>query len=339
MSEFSERIEQLKRWAAVNFNTPSNRRAELQGLVGPLYDKLDIIMRQNENLMRQVLTPPEHFWRGTPEHTPLAAPAPMVFDKGVLCRAHMFREPYFSFWVQELDEILRYHRKLWEFVFVCQALYERGALVEGARGLGFGVGTEPLSAYFASRGCTVVGTDMGLEEAMAAGWTDSPQHAASLAQMARPKIIPMDEFQKRVSFRVVDMNHVPEDLTDFDFCWSACAFEHLGSLEHGMAFVERSIQTLKVGGYAVHTSEYNLTSNDDTVTHGPTVYYRRRDYEDLARRVTEAGHEITPFDFHPGYGHVDRHIDVPPFGEYLHLKQQLAGWAVTSIGFVIRRLH
>lgn len=324
---------QLRNWLAGGFTS------QLTDALRPIHGKLDVLERQNRNLTRQLLTPPNHMWREAPGPHPEPEPAEMIFAQGQLCRAQSFRQPYFSYWAAELHERLRYHRKLWEFVFVCQALYERGLILPGRRGLGFGVGTEPLSAYFASKGCEIVGTDMDVEAAIEAGWTESPQHATGLAHMARPAMIPMEVFESRVRFRVVDMNEVPTDLTNFDFCWSACAFEHLGTIERGLAFVERSIQTLKVGGYAVHTSEYNLTSNEDTICEGPTVLFRRRDFEALARRVADAGHQITPIDFHPGYGHVDRHIDTPPFNEDLHLKVQMDGWAFTSIGFVIRRMH
>jgi len=41
------------------------------------------------------------------------------------------------------------HRKLWEWCFIAQALFERGMLERGLRGLGSAVGSEPLSALFA----------------------------------------------------------------------------------------------------------------------------------------------------------------------------------------------
>ena len=43
---------------------------------------------------------------------------------------------------------------------IAQALYERGKLKPGSRGLGFAVGKEPLSDLFASFGCDVVATDL-----------------------------------------------------------------------------------------------------------------------------------------------------------------------------------
>jgi hypothetical protein len=45
------------------------------------------------------------------------------------------------------------HRKMWEWLFIAEALHEREMLEPGRRGLGFGVGREPLVALFAARGC------------------------------------------------------------------------------------------------------------------------------------------------------------------------------------------
>jgi hypothetical protein len=42
------------------------------------------------------------------------------------------------------------HRKLWEWCYIAQVLWERGLLQPGRPGLGFGVGHEPLAALFAS---------------------------------------------------------------------------------------------------------------------------------------------------------------------------------------------
>ena len=52
------------------------------------------------------------------------------------------------------------HRKLWEWIFIIEALSERGMLTAGRRGLGFGVGQDPLAAIFASHGVSVVATDV-----------------------------------------------------------------------------------------------------------------------------------------------------------------------------------
>lgn len=132
------------------------------------------------------------------------------------------------------------------------------------------------------------------------------------------------------------MNAIPEALRGFDFCWSACALEHLGSLEAGARFVESSLRTLAPGGVAVHTTEFNLSSNDDTVDAGHTVIYRRRDLEALAERLRARGHHVEPLDFDPGSGVLDRYVDVPPFLAEPHLRLRLERFDCTSIGLIVR---
>ena len=47
-----------------------------------------------------------------------------------------------AYWLGELGVPVVFHRKLWEYAYLLQALHENGALREGARGLGFsGAGT------------------------------------------------------------------------------------------------------------------------------------------------------------------------------------------------------
>jgi hypothetical protein len=133
------------------------------------------------------------------------------------------------------------------------------------------------------------------------------------------------------------MNNIPPELTGFDFCWSSCAFEHLGSIEKGLTFVEKSIDCLKPGGWAIHTTEYNLFSNDATVDNSGTVLFRRCDFEALAARLTEKGHRIAPLSFEPGDGLIDNHIDIAPYCDEPSLKIALLGFATTSFGIVVQR--
>lgn len=260
-----------------------------------------------------------------------------VFETGDVCRQESFEQPEFAYWSRRLGQQLRYHRKLWEFVFICQAAWERGLLSPGLRGLGFGVGVEPLTALFAHEGVQVTATDLDPDAAVLSGWSDTQQHAAAKAALAFPEICPMDLFDERVDFRVVDMNAVPDDLTGFDFCWSACALEHLGSIQNGLDFVVRSIDTLKPGGWAIHTTELNLTSNDDTVDNMSTVLFRQKDFEALSDRLAALGHRMLPINFDPGLGLLDRYIDLPPFRSEPHLRLALWGYPATSVGVLIQK--
>ena len=179
-----------------------------------------------------------------------------------LCKQADFSLDAYRYWSSAVGLPPTLHRKHWEFFYLCQALYERELLEQGRTGLGFGVGHEPLPALFASRGCTIVATDQAPDDAVkgrvardwaACRWACSTRTARICAPAT---------FRERVSFEVVDMNDIPAHLRDrFDFCWSACCLEHLGSLAHGLRFIENSLHTLKIGGMAVHTTEFNLSSD------------------------------------------------------------------------------
>lgn len=273
---------------------------------------------------------------GNPPIIP-GVPGANVLPHSIACRSDSFLQPWFSYWTARFRVRMRQHRKLWEFVFICQALWERGALRPGSRGLGFGVGTEPMAAVFASEGCKIVGTDMAPDGATALGWIEGQQHALGKEALRRPELCPDDVFEENVSFRVVDMNYVPDDLTGFDFCWSSCALEHLGSIELGLAFIERSLDCLKPGGWAVHTTELNLSSNDDTVDHMGTVLFRQQDFLALAERLAANGHRLAPLDFDPGDGPADRYVDVAPFLQDPCLKIALMGYVTTSFGLIIQK--
>jgi hypothetical protein len=228
------------------------------------------------------------------------------------------------------------HRKMWEWLFICEALREAGMLQAGRRGLGFGVGREALVSVFAGMGCHLVATDLGAQRARDAVWTESnDQYAGGLAGLNEYGFCPPDEFQERVEYRDLDMNAIPDDLRDFDFTWSSCAFEHLGSLAAGMDFVVAQMQCLKPGGIAVHTTELNVSSDTDTIAEGGTVLYRKRDIEDLVRRLRADGHRIA-YDFSEGRRSEDRHVDVPPFSN-THLRTKLGEYVTTSIALVIKK--
>lgn len=274
-------------------------------------------------------------FHGSPPGSP--QPSPIPFGSGV-CRQSHFSLDLYRYWAGKLGQPPRFHRKQWEFVFLSQALWERGCLEPGKRGLGFGVGLEPLAALFASFGCRVLATDLEPDRARGAGWVASHQNAASLADLDFPGICPSEQFRERVSFRNADMNAIPRDLRGFDFCWSSCALEHLGSLEQGRRFVHQALETLKPGGIAVHTTEYNLSSDDLTLESPHLSVFRRTDVLELVESLEKEGHRVAPLDLSPGEGLVDRYVDLPPFSRpEPHLRLYLKRFACTSLGLVVRR--
>jgi Methyltransferase domain len=195
-----------------------------------------------------------------------------------LCTQQELESEGFQKWADLLREPhLLLHRKIWEWCFITRVLEEQGMLAAGRRGLGFAVGREPLVAQYAACGASIVATDLDVDHAAEAGWVGSGEHAASLAVLNERAICPQDVFDRSVRFQEVNMLDIPTELRDFDFVWSSCAFEHLGSLQAGVDFVVSSMDCLRPGGLAVHTTEFNVGSNDATMAVGGTVIYRERD--------------------------------------------------------------
>jgi len=246
-------------------------------------------------------------------------------------------EPVYAKWCSAIRDPRIRHRKVWEWVYILEVLKQHGMLAEGKRGLGFGCGTEPLSALMASMGCEILATDLDTETAEKQGWwTKTHQHAGGLAQLNEAGICDPDTFARKVAYRSCDMNAIPSDMRGFDFTWSSCSLEHLGSLENGLEFIERSIGCLKPGGVAVHTTEFNLGTNHRTLESRVTVAYRKKDIEGLALRMIGKGYQIPHINFSPGDRMLDRVVDRPPY-RHSHLKLLVSRHLLTSIGlFVVK---
>jgi hypothetical protein len=269
---------------------------------------------------------------------PPAVVMPAIHGGGSrLCRQRDFATDAFRYWVGRFGILPVMHRKLWEWFFVADVLATRGLFHQGARGLGFGVGTEPLTALFAAHDCQVVATDLdpASTEVSAQGWIDTNQHASKLDSLSRPQICSPEEFSRRVTFRFVNMNHIPADLRYFDFTWSCCSLEHLGSLQHGTDFVINSVKCVRPGRIAVHTTEFNLSSDTETFESKECSIYRRHDIELLVSQLEALGHTVEPIDWNRGTGIADRYVDLPPYNAPMHLRLKLAGFDCTSVGLVI----
>lgn len=245
-------------------------------------------------------------------------------------------EPTYAYWCERIHEVPRFHRKQWEFCYILQALAHYGAMRPGARGLGFGVGEEPLPAVLAAHGVAVVATDLEPIRARELGWVDTEQHAHSKEMLNSRNICEPVVFNQLVEFQHADMNRIDCDLRDFDLCWSSCALEHLGSIEQGLRFIQKSLDCLKPGGIAVHTTEYNCYSDTVTLDNDSTVLFRRSDFMALAERLGDAGHKLA-FNFDLGDKPLDVHIDLPPYAPDNHLKLALAGYVTTSFGIIVRK--
>jgi SAM-dependent methyltransferase len=316
----------------------------------PHLDALSMALKDIPNTTRSVKAIAAHIARE--ERARLAdKPAPKLPRRigltGRLCRQADIDSPWMWHWFSVMGTVPSYHRKAWESAFVLQGLWEAGMLAPGRRGLGFAVGKEPLPSIFAARGAEVLATDLDAGDSRAASWATTNQNAAQLEDLHWPRLVDRETFLARCRFRAVDMNHLPADLAGgFDFVWSSCSFEHLGSIEKGLAFVENAMACLRPGGVAVHTTEFRFHADGALLDNWGTVLFRRQDMEALAARLAARGHEMLPIDYRPGHRPLDGYVDVPPFGAHRgegfalhgvpHLRLSVDGFAATSIGIIVR---
>lgn len=257
--------------------------------------------------------------------------------KSSLCKAADIRSDWYRRWCGELNEAPRFHRKQWEFVYVMQALWERGCIAPGKKGLVFAVGTEPGPSVFAKYGCDILATDIFPARGAEMGWTNANQLCFGLESLNTRNLCDEETLVRRVSYRPVDMNAIPDDLTGFDFNWSSCSFEHLGSIDKGIDFLKNQLRTLRPGGWAVHTTEFNISSDNETIDKGDTVVFRKKDIDAAMNELRKEGHFVEEVDYSLGGEPEDFQVDYLPHRQEVHLKLQLDKYVVTSIGLIIRK--
>ncbi|MGX7004355.1 hypothetical protein [Caballeronia sp. KNU42] len=309
--------------------------SDIRSEVASLREKITVLENSFDGRVATAIR--DHMYLPTTSHWSRDKPF-MSFSS---CSAADFLHPRYTDICNVLDHPLIFHRKLWEWIFVFYHLEQAGVLAAGKRGVGFGVGQERLPAAFASRGASVLATDAPPEIGISSGWTATGQHSDNLAELKYPRIVSGEKFDAQVSHRFCDMNDIDDDIIGFDFTWSCCCLEHLGSLEAGLQFIVNSVEkTLSVGGVAVHTTELNLSSNDDTIESGHTVLYRHRDLTELVSRLRTLGHDVKPFIIAPDSHVLDFYVDLPPYASSPHLKMRFDKYVTTSAGIVVRkRVH
>lgn len=254
---------------------------------------------------------------------------------------NQYKDNIYTYWCNEMNHCPRWSRKTWEFVYILQTLHRHNMIKDNMKGIGFGCGREPLSGVFVKHGCKIVATDLSNENAYQAGWRDTSEHSRSLDEIyiESQNIIEKEIFFNNVEYYNVDMNNIPNDFDNkYDFVWSACALEHLGSLEHGLNFIKKSLKCLKKGGVAVHTTEFNLSSENKTIESKSLSIYRKKDIVSLLEELSKEGYEVSPINLNTGDNLIDNYIDLPPYKSSPHIKLMLEEYVITSIGFYIKKV-
>ncbi len=305
-------------------------------------------IREHHNLLRQVtaLRASEEFrglvssgfWKRT-QHRPFSA------DLSCLPHISDFEDTKILNWCHQFKENPGLHRKIWEWSFISEALESRGFLKPGKKGLGFAVGREPMPSLFAKKGCQIVATDGDPKNALKQGWTKFNEYSKNASELNLREICPAEVFSERVQFQFADMKHIPSALKNFDFLWSACAVEHLGTIENGLNFITKAMDCLKPGGIAVHTLELNLSSQEETVDNNDfTILFRTKDIEKCVERLRQQGHKVATLDYTIGERELDLVVDLSPYAfrkltdsNLPHLKIFMEGYISSSFGLIIEK--
>jgi hypothetical protein len=269
---------------------------------------------------------------------PFPAPTPEIpfMSFSTPCVADLMHPRYIGI-LSMMKLPFMWSRKCWEYTFVIHRLLESGRVKPGSRGLVFGVGKERLPAVFAGMGSEIVASDAPIDGCSENEWT-----LRSLAEIRFTDIVDGEVFDSKVSCKACNMNDIQPELAEFDFNWSCSCFQHLGSIEAGMQFVINAVEkTLRVGGVGVHTTELNLSSNTTTIEGNDLVLYRRRDIEELVKRLRDRGHFVNPFIVAPASHYHDFQVTLPPYDRVKpnspHLKFLWGDHVFTSVGIVVKR--
>lgn len=118
-------------------------------------------------------------------------------------------------------------RKHWKSATCCAPAARASALPSGK---------SPFRRFLPRTGCILwrlTSTSRGSREA----WATTGQLGDSLKAIHWPKVLSEADFGARVTYEIIDMRDLsalPREA--FDFGWSSCSFEHLGTLEAGLRF-------------------------------------------------------------------------------------------------------
>lgn len=237
-----------------------------------------------------------------------------------LVTANQFFEPLFKKWAcSEIGWQFGFNRKLWEYSFILNAINHFGKFP--GKGLGFGVGREPIVPVMLRYGAELLVSDLKDEDAQRNGWDTMAFEVADLSS---------------IEFAFIDMNDIPEKYREFDFLWSCGSLEHIGGHAEGLEFIKRSLACLKPGGLAVHTTEFNVSHSKKTFMSPGLSLYRESDIVALSRDLAREGHQIS-CNFNQGEHPLDSIVSDDNSPWELSLKVSLQGFTATSIGIIIQK--
>ena len=166
--------------------------------------------------------------------------------------ADWFDNEFNSIVINELKEQPRLHRKQWEFAMIFLALRKLGFLEADKTGLSMGGGTERVLYSIAKHVKKLFVTDLYDENT---SW--------DCARTLNPDDLiknnmPSEITTNNITALKMDMRSLDFEDNTFDFCYSSCAFEHIGSFDDFGQHLDEVYRCLKPEGVYVFTTELQL---------------------------------------------------------------------------------
>lgn len=173
----------------------------------------------------------------------------MTFSSKLCDAADWFRPGIHAIITGELHETPRFHRKQWEFAMILHALRNNGRLDPGCVGLSMGGGRELVLYAIARQVRHLMVTDLyDAQSSWDCARTGDPDQFIH----ANKPILVDDE---RFHARRMDMRELAFPDRSFDFAYSTCAVEHIGTREDVIHHFNEVARVLKDDGMYVVTTE------------------------------------------------------------------------------------
>ena len=198
-----------------------------------------------------------------------------------LCDATDWFDPEFERIIRaELEEEPRFHRKQWEFVQIFRTLQALGFLNAKSRGLSMGGGEERLLYAVARHVGHLTVTDLyESSSAWDGARTDNPDRSLKAAA-------PFAIDPSRLTARRMDMRALEFEDASFDFCYSSCAIEHIGTYDDFLEHLQQVRRVLKDDGVYVLTTEFHY--GEDVISAPRNYYFSSGFLHELVRAASFA---------------------------------------------------
>ena len=171
-----------------------------------------------------------------------------------LCAAEDFYHPEFQDVLNQVfNRSASFHRKQWEFVTIYLNLLQNNKIKKNMTGASFGAGREPLIYLIGSRVKSFTATDLYIYDT---GWQTAKINKQQSCRDFVMEKAPMGIDGSAIDVKEMDMRVLDFPDNSLDFCYSSCAFEHIGHEADFLAHLSEVKRVLKADGIYVMTTEY-----------------------------------------------------------------------------------